>query len=121
MGYESDYEIKVEPDVLADAVCAELRESTHYRPYVGIDKIIRLSDAKWYDWDVDLGDASRVFHGAVITATRYGENNGDIERLIAKAGHLTMKAKAIIVFPETPSWAKPSFPGLDDAPAPSFT
>lgn len=115
MGYYSDFEIRVRPDQPKSAtpmryypepaVLEQLNEALKESFGHGMDfsqSIQALTvNWKWYDWLDDLRRLSLRWPNAVLEVTRWGEDDGDIERQFFHNGQVR-GGKAEIVFPSNP-------------------
>jgi hypothetical protein len=90
MGYYSNFEIE---NTTISNMQEQLESLTDYRWY----SESYLGDSKWYSWERDLRKLAILNPNDNFIVVRYGEENGDIERILATGGE-------IIIQKAVPSW-----------------
>ena len=117
MGYHSTFELRVKPlqnlkpnvvqyfqavpplAQVNEAVRAEIGFEMH--SYPDEPDCLHITDVSWYAFEADFMAVSKRFPNAVLEVTRYGEDDGDIERKFFHNGQVG-GGKATIVFPPNP-------------------
>lgn len=117
MGYQSNFEVRVlpmrppDPNVVryypetpllkqvSEAINAEVGWGlSRYPPDADY---LSIYDITWYEFENDFRAVSQRFPNAVLEVTRYGEDDGDIERRFFHNGRAE-GGKAEIRFPSNP-------------------
>ena len=116
MGYNSHYEITFEGTseqaLVAALIGAPSKEFAHVAttatacPHckqaivvtgATLDSLLE-EEMKWYDYKSDMLAVSAALSGAVLTVTREGEEQGDVERTVYRDGKETESKKAKLTF-----------------------
>lgn len=92
MGYYSRFEIIVDDDSFVDAMLLALKEVTGYgNSFYDQGDYITLDDAKWYDYDKDLTEVSKLLPNLGFSLERTGEESPDGERWHMQKGVKTQE------------------------------
>ena len=80
MGYYSNFEITIANEkATVEEIAEPLSQFIGYNVNYLDDKMLLISDAKWYDWRTDMRKFSKQFPWAAIQISRIGEENLDWE------------------------------------------
>lgn len=90
MGYYSNFEIE------NTTISNMLEQLELLTPYTWDDENY-LGSVKWYDWEKDLQSLAKSNPESTFTVVRYGEEDGDTERILGVGGE-------IIVQKAVPAW-----------------